>query len=60
MASDLHFMEFIGDQLRGLAPVSWRKMFGEYALYHQAKVVGFVPPNQTPQRKAKNDPAGGT
>jgi DNA transformation protein len=46
MASDLNFVQFLGDQLQTLAPVTWRKMFGEFALYHHGKVVALVCDNQ--------------
>lgn len=42
MASDQGFVEFVCDQLRGVGPVSYRKMFGEYAIYVGRKVVALV------------------
>lgn len=35
-------VEFIQDQLASLKDISARKMFGEYALYYQGKVVALV------------------
>ena len=46
MASDLNFVEFIVGQIEKLGEVSYRKMFGEYALYHKGKFVALVCDNQ--------------
>ncbi len=46
MASDKNFVEFITDQMRNAGSVSHRKMFGEYAIYCDGKVVALVCDNQ--------------
>ncbi len=46
MASDLDFVEFVCDQLSAECGISYRKMFGEYALYSNGKVVALVCDNQ--------------
>jgi TfoX/Sxy family transcriptional regulator of competence genes len=46
MASDLDFVEHVCDQLRHVANVSHRKMFGEYAVYVGTKVVALICDNQ--------------
>lgn len=46
MASDLSFVEYVCDQLDGVEGVTYRKMFGEYAIYIGEKVVGLVCDNQ--------------
>lgn len=46
MASDLEFVEFVVDQVENGCEVSYRKMFGEYALYLNAKVVALICDNQ--------------
>jgi len=46
MASDLDFVEYVVDQMRDAGPVSYRKMFGEYAVYRGGKVVALVCDNQ--------------
>ena len=46
MASDLEFVEFIADQIGGPGVVSYRKMFGEYVVYFQGKVVALVCDNR--------------
>jgi TfoX/Sxy family transcriptional regulator of competence genes len=35
-------VDYIVDQLISLQNISTRKMFGEYALYHEGKVVGLI------------------
>lgn len=42
MATSLASIEYILDQLSSLKTVTARKMFGEYALYYQDRVVGLV------------------
>ena len=46
MASDESFIEFIADQMGDAGPISYRKMFGEYAIYCSGKVVALVCDNQ--------------
>ncbi len=46
MASDETFVQFILDQIQSAGVVRSRKMFGEYALYCNDKVVGLVCDNQ--------------
>lgn len=46
MATDLEFMVFLADQMAGAGEVSYRKMFGEYAVYCDGKVVALVCDNQ--------------
>lgn len=41
MATEASTVEYIQDQLRSLS-ISTRKMFGEYALYCDHKVVGLI------------------
>lgn len=42
MATKQETVDFILDQLRNLPNIRMRKMFGEYALYVDEKVVGLV------------------
>ena len=42
MASAFGYIEYLCDQLQGAGTISYRKMFGEYALYCEGKVVGLV------------------
>ena len=46
MASDLAFVEYVCDQMNAAGPIAFRKMFGEYALYCEGKVVALVCDNQ--------------
>lgn len=42
MASDESFVEFLVDQMRSAGRISYKKMFGEYAVYCDGKVVALV------------------
>jgi len=46
MASDLSFVEYVRDQMHGAGAVTFKKMFGEYALYVDEKIVALVCDNQ--------------
>ncbi len=46
MGTDAAFADYVLDQVRGAGDVAIRKMFGEYALYCQGKVVALVCDNQ--------------
>ena len=46
MASDLDFVEYVRDQINEAGQVSFKKMFGEYAIYCDEKVVALVCDNQ--------------
>lgn len=42
MASDIEFVQFVAEHVRQAGFVTWRKMFGEYALYCDQKVVAII------------------
>lgn len=46
MSSDESFVKFIVDQIEGAGAIRYRKMFGEYAIYSDNKVVALVCTNQ--------------
>lgn len=46
MASDQDFVEFVCDQASEAGEVTYRKMFGEYAVYLDGKVVALICDNQ--------------
>lgn len=46
MASDLSFVEHVLDQINASGRASFKKMFGEYAIYFDEKVVALVCDNQ--------------
>jgi TfoX/Sxy family transcriptional regulator of competence genes len=46
MATKADFIEYVREQLASAGAVSYRRMFGEYAVYLDGKVVGLVCDNQ--------------
>ena len=46
MASDQEFVDFLVDQMQGVGDITFRKMFGEYAIYCNGKVVALVCDNR--------------
>lgn len=46
MASDLEYVEYICDQISGAGNITYRKMFGEYGIYCNGKMIGSVCDNQ--------------
>ena len=46
MASDKSFVEFIVDQIDNAGQITFKKMFGEYAVYCNGKVVALVCDNR--------------
>jgi len=46
MATDQDLVDFMMEQMADAGAMSCRKMFGEYALYCDAKVVGLICNNQ--------------
>ncbi len=46
MSSEQSFVEFVADQMRDAGHITYRKMFGEYAIYCDGKVVALVCDNQ--------------
>jgi TfoX/Sxy family transcriptional regulator of competence genes len=46
MASDIDFVEYVVGQIKEAGVVRFRKMFGDYAVYVNNKVVGLICDNQ--------------
>ena len=46
MASDLGFVEYVCEQVAGAGRITHRRMFGEFALYCDDKVVALICDNQ--------------
>ncbi|OGF47750.1 MAG: competence protein TfoX, partial [Candidatus Firestonebacteria bacterium RIFOXYA2_FULL_40_8] len=46
MSSDQSFVDYIVDQIENAGRIAYRKMFGEYALYCNNKVVALICDNQ--------------
>ena len=46
MASDLNYVEFVVDQMENAGEIRYRKMFGEFTVYCNEKVVALICDNQ--------------
>lgn len=46
MSSDLSFVEYACEQMAAAGAITFRKMFGEYAIYCEGKVVALVCDNR--------------
>lgn len=46
MATDQSFMQFVYDNIKSTGEITYRKMFGEYAVYFAGKVFALVCENQ--------------
>ena len=55
MASNLDFVEYVCGQISSAGDITYKKMFGEYAVYCRGKVVGLICDNQF---FVKKTPAG--
>lgn len=46
MASNPDFVQNVCDQMRGAGNITYKKMFGEYGIYCNGKIIGLVCDNQ--------------
>ena len=46
MSSDKDFVDFVVDQLEDSNMITYKKMFGEYAIYYNNKIVALICDNQ--------------
>lgn len=46
MASNLEFVQYVCEQIGGAGTITYRKMFGEYGVYCDGKVIGLICENQ--------------
>ncbi len=46
MASNISFVTYILDQLEGIEDISSKKLFGEYAIYFNKKIVALICDNR--------------
>jgi len=46
MATNKEFADYVGDQLIAAGNISCKKMFGEYGVYLDEKIVGLICDNQ--------------
>lgn len=42
MASSLDFVEYVCDQISGGGNITYKKMFGEYGVYCDGKIIGLI------------------
>ncbi len=42
MASKEEFVQYVCDQLSGAGEISYKKMFGEYGVYCNGKIIGLI------------------
>ncbi|MFC2061594.1 TfoX/Sxy family protein [Elusimicrobiota bacterium] len=46
MSSDLNFVEFVVGQIEEAGEITYKKMFGEYGLYSDGKIMALICRNQ--------------
>lgn len=46
MASNQEFVDFVTDQIRGAGEIVAKKMFGEYGIYSDGKILGLICDNK--------------
>ncbi|WP_040005728.1 TfoX/Sxy family protein [Fibrisoma limi] len=46
MASDQNFVDFVLDQIKNAGVITAKKMFGEYGIYSDEKLVGLICDNK--------------
>ncbi|NFG24109.1 competence protein TfoX [Clostridium botulinum] len=42
MASSLDYVQYVCDQMREAGEITYKKMFGEYTIYYNSKVLGLI------------------
>lgn len=53
MASNLDFVEYVCEQMRDAGEITYRKMFGEYGVYCDGKIIGVICDGQLFVKKTK-------
>lgn len=53
LASNVEFVEYVCDQIAGAGNIAYKKMFGEYGIYCDGKVIGVICDNQFFVKKTK-------
>lgn len=46
MSSKKDFADYVVDQIQNAGLITYKKMFGEYAIYSENKIVAFICDNQ--------------
>ncbi len=54
MASNQEFVEYVCEQIKNAGDIAYKKMFGEYGVYCNGKVIGLVCDNMFYVKKTKN------
>ncbi|MBE6023724.1 MAG: TfoX/Sxy family protein [Cellulosilyticum sp.] len=53
MASSLEFVEYVCDQISDAGNIAYKKMFGEYGIYCNGKIIGLICDNTFYVKKTK-------
>ncbi|MCM1136525.1 MAG: TfoX/Sxy family protein [Clostridium sp.] len=53
MASSLDFVKYVCEQIGGAGKITYKKMFGEYGIYCNGKIIGLICDNQFFVKKTK-------
>lgn len=53
MASTVEFVEYVCDQINGAGNITYKKMFGEYGIYCNGKIIGLICNNEFFVKKTK-------
>jgi len=46
MSSSIDFVEYVCEQICGAGEISYKKMFGDYGIYCNSKIIGLICDNQ--------------
>lgn len=46
MASNKEFVEYVAEQMQDAGIITYRRMFGEYGIYCNGKIIAFICDNQ--------------
>lgn len=54
MASNIEFVEYVCEQISGAGNITYKKMFGDYGVYCNQKIIGLICDNQFFLKKTKS------
>ncbi|MDG6219275.1 MAG: TfoX/Sxy family protein, partial [Candidatus Thermoplasmatota archaeon] len=57
MSSNQDFVEYIVEQMENEGAITYKKMFGEYAIYYDSKIVALICDNQLFVKKTQGGKA---
>lgn len=46
MASNIEFVQYVCDQISDAGKITFKKMFGEYGIYYNQKIIGLISDDQ--------------